>query len=143
VVNETKHSAETVAGFKRLRDELTQSVLRQQQAYDQTVLKLAAAGLGLTVTLATALITADEPIQHRFPLLLAWLFLSGSLASVIFSFVTSQKESKKRIILIDKKKFKEAIAPELTRLTLWLNYCSGGFLVAGGLFLALFITLNV
>ncbi len=141
--SEPEYSDKAIAAFKAFRSELAQSVLRQQQAYDQTVLKLAAAGLGLTVTLATALIAADEPIRHRFPLLLAWLFLSGSLGSVLVSFISSQIESIKRIALIDKKKYKEASAPQLTRLTSWLNYCSGGLLIAGGLCLALFITLNI
>ena len=101
---EPAYSSDTIASFRQFRNELAQSVLRQQQGYDEAILKLAAAGLGLTVTLTTALIAAGEPIRHRPSLVLAWLFLAGSLASVLFSFISSQIESVRRVSLIDEKK---------------------------------------
>ncbi|MGD0165889.1 MAG: hypothetical protein ABSC51_01170 [Gaiellaceae bacterium] len=139
----SRYSSKTVEQYEKFRDELAQSVLRQQQAYDQAVLKLAAAGLGLTVTLATALESADRHVQERLPLILAWAFLAASIASVLFSFVSSQIESIRRIGLIDAEEYEKVSATRSTKLTRWFNYGSGGLLVAGGFCLALFVTLNV
>lgn len=141
--NEPHYSKETVDRFEKFRDELAQSVLRQQQAYDQAVLTFATAGLGLTVTLAAALISAGKDVEQPLPLILAWAFLAASIAIVLFSFVSSQIESIKRIGFIDDAEYEKVSSTRSTKLTRWCNYGSGGLLVAGGVCLALFITLNV
>lgn len=95
------YTEETIRRFDSFREELQGSLLRQQGAFDQAILKLAAAGLALTVTLATALASQDRHLTNRWSLVLAWAFLAGSIASVLISFIASQIESQRRIKAID------------------------------------------
>jgi hypothetical protein len=142
-VSETQpYTEETIERFDRFRSELQESLLRQQRSFDQAVLKLAAAGLALTVTLATALASKDRHLTNRWSFVLAWAFLAGSIASVLISFVTSQIESQRRIDAIDDGDYERAAEARSIRLTRWLNYSSGAALIGGGIFLAVFITIN-
>jgi hypothetical protein len=124
--------------WQKFRDDLFASIGRQQQAYDETVLKLAGAGLGLTVTVARLHLG-----RERWPLMIAAAALAASLAAVILSFVTSQHESLRRIRLIDRRDFAGVVDPRATRWTEQLNIASGSLLGAGGVCLALFVIVNV
>ena len=136
------YTEETTEAFSRFRSELQESLLRQQGAFDRAVLKLAAAGLALTVTLTAALASNHRHLTNRWSLVLAWAFLAGSIASVLISFITSQIEAQRRIDAVDDDDYERAAETRSTRLTRRLNYFSGAALIAGGVFLAVFITIN-
>jgi hypothetical protein len=121
------YTEETIRQFNGFRKELQDSLLRQQGVFDQAVLKLAAAGLALTVTLTAALAANDRHLTNRWSLVLAWACLAGSIASVLISFVTSQIESQRRIKAIDDEDYKGAAETRSTRLTRRLNWNSPAF----------------
>jgi hypothetical protein len=130
--------AEIPEDWLAFRDELSKSVVRQQNVYDEAVLKLAAAGLGLTVTLARV-----KSGEDRRPLLAAAVLLAASLGAVLASFITSQVESRKRIVLINEQKLAEASGRQATWMTWLLNYASGALLALAGVALAIFVWLNI
>jgi hypothetical protein len=106
-----------------------------QESFDSSVRLLAAGGLGLTVTLATALKELDGV---GLAAVLAFLV---SLGANFASYSTAQKDMLMRLAFLDgdDNSAGDEWGNRWTRWTTGLNYTAGVTLLLGGLFLACFV----
>jgi hypothetical protein len=105
-----------------------------QDTYDSTVRVLAAGGVAVTVTLATAAV--DEFNGWG---VLAVLGFLGALSCHVGSFVTAQKDMRARLALVRVSDVRAFDETSWTKRTFWLNVGAGVLLVVGGILLAGFV----
>lgn len=116
-----------------LREQFVDAHAHAEESFDDSVRTLAAGGVGVTVSLATAL--------HEFS---GWtigavaLFLI-SLASNLFSFETQRSDVDQRIRVLEGGGVDGIEGNRWTRVTRTLNLSAGVGLLAGGVVLAVFV----
>jgi hypothetical protein len=111
---------------------------KAQEAYDSAMLKLGAAGLALTVSLATALKVIGWSGETA-----AILFLV-SLAVSVFSYVCVQLDMRARLdALRENAEYEGAERTRWTTATWLCNLAAGVALLAGAALLAVFIITSV
>jgi hypothetical protein len=109
-----------------------------QDTFDSSVRTLAAGGVAVTVTIATAAV--DRFDWWGAAAVAAFLF---SLGTYVASFVTAQKDMRARLKLVrvsDIRGFDETC---WTTWTFRLNVGAGGFLVIGGFLLLFFVAASL
>jgi hypothetical protein len=105
-----------------------------QDTFDSTVRALAAGGIAVTVTLATAAV--DDFNGWGVLAVLAFL---GALGCHVGSFVTAQRDMRARLALVRVSDLRAFDETSWTRRTFELNVGAGLLLILGGLLLALFV----
>jgi hypothetical protein len=109
-----------------------------QETFDSSVRALAAGGVAVTVTIATAAVERFD--GWGWAALLSFL---GSLACNVGSYVTAQKDMRARLALVRKFDVRGREETVWTTRTFWLNVGAGVALVVGGLFLAAFVAASL
>jgi hypothetical protein len=104
-----------------------------QQSFDTAVRAIAAAGLGLTVSLATALHTLPASGVAAASLFLVSLFCN------LTSFGTAQLDMRKRVDCLRRNQTEGIQGNGWTTATKTLNLLAGLGVVAGGILLAIYI----
>jgi len=120
-----------------LRKQFGDAYVKAQETFDSSVRALAAGGVGVTVTLATAL--EDFPSAGVIAVLLFLL----SLASNFVSFATAQRDVRLRIQAVWARDRRAVFGNAWATATLILNTTAGATLIAGGGFLAYFVASTV
>jgi hypothetical protein len=104
-----------------------------QKDFDSSVRTLAAAGIGITVSLATALKNLNGMGEIATGMFLV------SLASGVLSHASAQMDMRSRIECLRAQKQDGLEGNRWTLATQVLNVIAGAFLIGGGVFLALYI----
>jgi hypothetical protein len=120
-----------------LWEQFVDTYVDSQESYDTSVRALAAAGVGITVTLGTAL----KHLEGAG--LVAVLLFLASLAANLLSYVTAQRDMLERLVFLQDEEAraddKRAWGNQWTKWTGGLNTIAGTFVVLGGFFLAWFV----
>lgn len=111
---------------------------RAQEAFDSSVMKLGAAGVGITVSLATALKTVGWSGGAA-----VILFLS-SLSATLISYVFVQRDMQARLDALEvHAEYEGADRTGWTTATWLCNVAAGVLLLAGSTLLAIFVTTSI
>jgi hypothetical protein len=125
------------AAWDEYRKHLYEALHAASRDYDQAILAVAGATLGLSVTFVHDM--TPQPVAGTTDLLLlAWLLLLGSLVAIILSFVSSQAEIRRLIIA-----GRNAQPSSRAGVTTALNTIAGLALVGGLTLLATYAVANL
>lgn len=118
---------------RTLRDQFIDVYAKSQETYDESIRTLAAAAVGVTVSLATAL--------HKIDLAgkLALIAFLASLAATVASHQTAQKDMAERVKALDSGTYTGDGSTKWTILTTRLNLTAGAGLFIGAVLLAIFV----
>lgn len=119
---------------KVLWEQYVETYVHSQETFDSSVRTLAAAGVGVTVGLATAV----DAIGVAGGIAVA-LFLA-SLGANLVSYATAQKDMRLRLAAVAESDRKGAEGNRWTKWTHACNWLAGVALLAGGIALAVFIS---
>lgn len=119
---------------KTLWRQYAQAHAKAQETYDASIRTLAAAGLAVTVTLATALESLDGYGTT------ATTALVIALGANLVSYATAQMDLRRRLKFVKVSDARGREPTFWTTLTFLLNLVAGLGLLAGGLFLAWFVS---
>jgi hypothetical protein len=117
-----------------LREQFIETYTTSQNDFDASIRTLAAAGVAIAMSLATALHKVGTPGTVCVAL---FLF---SLGMNVLSYVTAQLDMSRRIVNLDRRHDHRVHATAWTRATQVLNTAAGGCLIVGGIALAWFVT---
>jgi hypothetical protein len=127
------------------RRSLWSADLESAKAFDKAILTLAAAGFGLSITIAKDF-PRPLPTTTTYLLYATWAAFLTSLALTLISFQTSQKACRRQIADYEKHLSRNDPLParnSAAGLTSTLNWISTGCLIMGALLLALFAAGNL
>jgi hypothetical protein len=114
-----------------LWEQYVDTCVESQRTYDTSIRTLAAAGVAITVSLATALKQFETPGKRA-----AALFL-GSLLFNLVSYATAQRDMRRRLDAISRRDDDAALkGNRWTKVTHVLNFLAGATLIGAGFFLA-------
>jgi hypothetical protein len=110
------------------------AITHAEDAYDESIRVLAAGGVAVTVSIATA--------RHGFsgggvPAIIALL---ASLGLTLFSHQASRLDVKHRLKELDEETYNPTIEGWRTRVTVWMNGLAGVALLLGAILLAVFVS---
>jgi len=119
--------------YRVLWEQFAEAHAKSEESYDSSVRTLAGGGVGVTVSIATAL--------HALPTVgigaVAAFLLSLTLT--VASHLTAQADMKCRLAALEAGRHDELRGNKWTRATLWLNGAAGGALLVGGALIAAFV----
>jgi hypothetical protein len=118
---------------RTLRDQYIDVHVKSQETYDESIRVLAAAALGVTVSIATALHKIDSA---GIDALISFL---GSLAATVASHQTAQKDMVERVKALDNGTYTGDGSSGWTTTTTWLNLFAGAALLLGAVCLAIYV----
>jgi hypothetical protein len=127
----------TEADRRTLWEQFVDTYAKSQESYDNSVRTLAAAGVGVTVSLATALNALSETGVT------AIIFFLAGLAATVASHVTAQRDMQCRLRCLRKNELVGIEGNRWTTATTALNIAAGVALFGGGIFLTLYIASHV
>lgn len=107
------------------------------QAFDKAIMTLAGGALAVSISFIHDV--ANQP-RHKAVIGVSWGFFIASLLLILWSFLTSEKATRRMLHLMSDPKTTEV--PE-GKLTDWLNWLSAGSFVVGAVCLVIFAVLNI
>jgi hypothetical protein len=117
-----------------LREQFVQVYAEQQTTFDTSVRTLAAAGVAVAASLATALEMMTRSGKWSIGLFLV------SLGANVVSYATAQVDMTKRIGGLERDDLSVLRSNRWTWVTRGLNVVAGATLLAGGILLAVFVS---
>jgi hypothetical protein len=127
----------TEADRRTLWEQFVDTYAKSQESYDNSVRTLAARGVAVTTSLATA-IHALSPSGVT-----AVVFFLAGLAGTVASHVTAQRDMQCRLSCLRRDELAGIEGNRWTTATTALNIAAGVALFAGGVFLTIYIALHV
>jgi hypothetical protein len=117
-----------------LWEQYVDTYVESQRTYDSSVRTLAAAGVAVTVSLATALDQFGTPGKR------AAAFFLASLLFNLISYATAQRDMSGRLDSLSRRDDEGALeGNRWTKLTHVLNFLAGAALIAAGVYLSKFV----
>ena len=126
------------------RKSLFLASFEQSRLFDKAILTLAAGAFGLSLTFIRQFVPEGQAAKSVCLLILSWIFLSTSILSTLFSFITSQYACERQIKVIEEEHSGKSNSNNNWRiLTIILNIISIIFFLIGIIFLAGFGIVNL
>lgn len=123
------------------RKTLVEAGKESLQQFDKTILTLAAAALGLSISFIDKI--APKPIPGTICyLIISWGCFCLSILLTLISFLTSYYACQKQIEILFEQNNKQG-KNIYSNVTMWLNYISIAFFMLGVIFLIIFSILNI
>jgi len=145
-VRPTKSSMHGTEMDKRLSEYRTSLVSVEQKAqeeFDKTILALSGGGLGISFAFVKDIV-GPQPLAHSWLLLASWTMWALSVASVLFSFFTSNLALRKAIKQVDTDTiYEERVGGGFDTITIILNGLGGVLFFTGLILQVIFVGFNL